>query len=115
MRGAFLTAAPVLLILLLPLPGCVRSGGDHAVPPGGKTARVLAELIETAARNREAGRDPRAAAAAADSVLKSESMTREEFRAAVRALTRDVSRWRPVSEEASRVLEGRLAARDGTR
>jgi hypothetical protein len=108
--------APLLFLLfLLPLPGCVRDGGDQAAPPAEKTAQVLAALIETASKNREAGRDPRSARAAADSVLKSESMTREEFRAAVRALNRDVSRWRPVSEEASRVLEGRLAARGGAR
>ncbi len=108
-------AAHVLLLLqlLLPLPGCFSPGGGQASPAGGKTARILASLIETAARSREAGLDPRAAAAAADSVLKNESVTREEFRAAVRALNGDVSDWRQVSEEASRVLEGRLAARGG--
>jgi len=80
-----------------------------------KTAHVLAALIEAATRNREASLGPGAAAAAADSVLRRESMTGEEFRAAVRALNMDVSRWRAVSEGASRELEGKLAARGGAR
>ena len=101
----------VLILLLLPLPGCSRGGAGEAAPGEVKTARILASLIETAAKSREAGLDPRAAAAAADSVLKSESTTRVEFRAAVRALNVDVRRWREVSEEASREIEGRLAAR----
>ena len=110
MRAAFL-----VFLLILPFPGCVRTGTDRAAPPAEKTARVLALLIETAAKNRDARLGPRAAAAAADSVLKGESMTREEFRAAVRALNGDVSQWRTVSEEASRVIEGRLAAPGGAR
>jgi len=103
------------LLFLLALPGCVQHAGDASRAASGKTARILASLVETAARNREARLDDAHAKAAADSVLRSESVTADEFRSEVRALNRDVTRWREVSEDAARALEQRLAARGGAR
>jgi len=103
------------LLLILILPGCLRPAGESSPASREKTARILASLLETAARNREAGLDDVRAKAAADSVLQSESVTREEFLSGVSALNRDVTQWREVSEEAARMIEQRLAARGGAR
>jgi len=100
----------ILLILIAALPGCLRPAGGPSAPAKEKTARTLAALVETAARNRERGLDAADAQASADSALKTESVTREEFLADVRSLNRDVIQWREVSEEAARILEQRLAA-----
>ena len=99
-----------VLLLILILPGCARPEVPSA---SGKamTARLLAALIETSANSRQAGLDGARAQAAADSVLRSASVTREEFLAGVHALNRDATQWREVSEEATRILEQRLAAR----
>ncbi len=103
------------MLLLLILCGCVRPAGGPAGPGKEKTARLLASLLETAARNRQAGLDGARAEAAADSVLLSESITRQEFLSEVRALNRDVTQWREVSEAAAHILEQRLAPRAGER
>ncbi|HTY59863.1 MAG TPA: hypothetical protein VMF59_13665 [Bacteroidota bacterium] len=101
-----------LLVLLL-LPGCVKPAGETPSPAREQTARVLAALIDCAAANNIASLDAARRQAAADSVLRSLSLTREEFLAGVRALNADVTGWREVSEEAARLLEQRLAARSG--
>ena len=97
------------LILILLLPGCARQAGGTNAADDARSARLLASLIECAARDRLSGLDAARAQAAADSVLKGQSWTREEFLAEVRALNSDVTRWRGVSEEAARILEQRLA------
>ena len=99
------------ILLLLILPGCVRPVGRSTGSGDEKTARLFAALIETAARSRQAGLNTAQAGAAADSVLRSESVTREEFLSDVRALNEDVTQWREVSEGAARILEQRAAAR----
>jgi len=103
------------ILLLLILPACARPVGGSAVPDKVRTARLLAALVETAAQSRQAGLDAARAHAAADSVLKSENVTREEFLSDVRALNGDVTQWRGVSEEAARILEERVAARGAAR
>jgi len=103
------------LLLILALSGCVRPAGESSAARRGKTARLLASLVETAERNRQAGLDDVRAKAAADSVLRSESVTPGEFLSEVRALNRDVIQWREVSEEAARTLEQRLASRGSAR
>jgi hypothetical protein len=97
--------------MVLLLPGCGRT--PDVMQPAGRerTARIFAALVETAANNAHAGLDSTRSRAAADSVLKSESVTREEFLAEVRELNRNVTAWREVSEGAARILEQRLAAR----
>jgi hypothetical protein len=99
------------ILLLLILSGCARPAGAPAGAGNGRTARLFAALVETAAKSRQAGLDSARAEAAADSVLRTESVTRQEFLSEVRALNRDVTQWREVSEEAARILERRLAAR----
>ena len=101
------------ILLLLILPACARPVGGPAGPGKERTARLLAALVETAAKNAQAGLDSARAEAAADSVLRSENITRQEFLSEVRDLNRDVTQWREVSEEAARILEQRLAARGG--
>jgi hypothetical protein len=101
------------ILLLLILPACARPVEGSAGPGKEKTARLFAALVEAAARSRQAGLDSARAEAAADSVLRSENVTRQEFLSEVRDLNRDVTQWREVSEEAARILEQRLAARGG--
>jgi hypothetical protein len=48
-------------------------------------------------------------------VLRSENFTRQEFLSEVRALNRDVTQWREVSDDAARILEQRVAARAAPR
>jgi hypothetical protein len=112
---SFIPGMRTAILLLLILPGCARPVGESAGPGKERTARLLAALVETAARNRRDGLDSARAEAAADSVLRSESVTREEFLSEVRSLNRDVTQWREVSEEAARILEQRLAARGAGR
>lgn len=99
------------ILCLLLLASCTRQPGGVPPPVRERTARLLASLIETAERNAHAGLDSGRARAAADSVLKGESVTREEFLSDVRALNGDVTLWRGVSEEAARILEQHLASR----
>jgi hypothetical protein len=103
------------LLLLLLIPGCLRPGGTHGDKSHRRTAQLLAALMETAARSREAGLDAARSQAAADSTLKGQSSTREEFLAGVRALNLDLQEWREVSEEAARILEARLVSRGSAR
>ena len=103
------------ILLLLILPACARQAGGSAGPGNVRTPRLLAALIETAAKSSQAGLDGARAEAAADSVLKSENFTREEFLSEVRALNNDVTQWREISEEAARILEERVAARGAAR
>ncbi|HEX7573977.1 MAG TPA: hypothetical protein VF514_12855 [Bacteroidota bacterium] len=101
------------ILLLLILPACARPAGGSAGPVRERTARLFAALVETAAKSRQAGLDSARAEAAADSVLRSENVTRQEFLSDVRDLNRDVTQWLEVSEGAARILEQRLAARGG--
>jgi hypothetical protein len=102
-----------MIILLLLVSGC-SAPSQGTLPQGGeKTASVLAALIDCAARGNINALDAGRRQSAADSVLKSLSVTREEFLSGVRALNADVSGWRGVSEEAARLLEQRLAAGSG--
>ena len=103
------------ILLLLILPACARPAGGSAGPDRERTARLFAGLFETAARSARAGLDSVRAGAAADSVLRSENSTRQEFLSAVRELNRDVTQWRDISEEAARILEQRVAARAAQR
>jgi hypothetical protein len=100
---------PFLLLLLLT--SCTRPSGGVPQPVRDRAARLLASLIETADKSARAGLDSGRARAAADSVLKGESVTGEEFLSDVRAINRDVTLWRAVSEEAARILEQHLAAK----
>ena len=97
------------LILLLLLASCTRPQGGVPPPVRERTARLIASLIETAEKNARAGLDGGRARAAADSVLRAKSVTREEFLSDVRELNRDVTVWREVSAEAARILEQHLA------
>lgn len=103
------------ILLLLILPACARPVGTSAGPGKERTAHLFAALVETAAKSRQAGLDGARAEAAADSVLRSENITRQEFLSDVRALNRDVTQWREVSEEVARILEQRVAARGAGR
>ena len=103
------------ILLLLILPACARPVGGSAGPDRERTARLFAALIETGARSAQAGLDSVRAGAAADSVLRSENFTRQEFLSEVRALNRDVTQWREVSDDAARILEQRVAARAAPR
>ena len=103
----------VAILLLLILPACTHGPGVSPGPGGERTAHLLAALIETASKSREAGLDGARSQAAADSVLRSENVTRQEFLSEVRELNRDVTQWRGVCEEVARMLEQRLAARTG--
>jgi hypothetical protein len=105
----------IAILLVLILPACARPVGGSAGPGKERTARLLAALIETAAKSRQAGLESASAEAAADSVLRSESVTRQEFLAEVRSLNRDVTQWREVSEAAARILEQRVADRGAAR
>jgi thiamine biosynthesis lipoprotein ApbE len=112
---SFLPDMRIAILLMLILPGCVHPSDTSTGPARERTARLLAALIETAAKNRQAGLDSARAEAAADSVLRSESVTRQEFLSDVRSLNRDVAQWREVSEAAARILEQHLAARGAGR
>jgi hypothetical protein len=101
------------ILLLLILPACARPAGGSAGPDREKTGRLFAALLENAAKSRQAGLDSARAEAAADSVFRSENVTRQEFLSGVHALNSDVTQWRGVSEGAARILEQRLAARPG--
>lgn len=103
------------ILFLLILPACTSPSGGSAGAGKERTARLFAALVETAARSRQAGLDSARAEAAADSVLRSENVTRQEFLSEVRALNGDVTQWREVSEEAARILEQRVAARAAAR
>jgi hypothetical protein len=103
------------ILLLLILPACARPAGESARPGRERTAHLFAALVETAARSAQAGLDSARAGAAADSVLRSENFTRQEFLSEVRALNRDVTQWREVSDDAARILEQRVAARAAPR
>lgn len=100
-----------VVLLAVVFAGCARPAADRPPPPAGKTAGVLAALFENASLCNQASLDPARRQAAADSVLKNASMTREEFLADVRALNADLKGWRDVSEETARILEQRLASR----
>jgi len=75
----------------------------------------MASLMETAEASTREGCDSARARRQADSALAHEGMTRTEFLAGLHALEREPERWRTVSEEASRIMEQRIAARTGAR
>jgi hypothetical protein len=104
-----------MLLMMMILPACARPVGGSAGPDRERTARIFAGLIETGARSAQAGLDSVRAGEAADSVLRSENSTRQEFLSEVRALNRDVTQWREVSEDAARILEQRVGARAAAR
>jgi hypothetical protein len=98
---------PVFFLSALLIAGCNVISGHQGAIPAEKFALIYADLLETGQRGRQWGWDRTRCQSAADSVLAKEGCTRDGFNATVRLLNENVTGWKKICEDATRIIEER--------